>query len=54
MVDWKRLGMAVLSVAFIGGVIAIILLFPKVLLAFLVAAIVCMIIFSFYKVLGDI
>lgn len=45
--------MAVFSVAFIGGVIAIILLFPKVLLVFAAVAIVCMIIFLFYKAFGD-
>ena len=31
MVDWKRLGFAVLSVAFIGGLIAILLFAQKCL-----------------------
>ena len=54
MVDWKRLGFAVLSVAFIGGLIAILLFAPKVFAILGEVAIVCIGIFLLvYKALGD-
>ena len=57
MVDWKRLIMAVLSVALCGGVVALMLLAPKVLVVFgavsLACIIVCIFIALFYKALGD-
>ena len=56
MVDWGRLGFAALSVALIGGLIAILLFAPKVLVVFgavfLACIIVCIIIALFYKALG--
>lgn len=55
MVDWKRLGLAVLCTAILFGVcIVLVLLSPDVLLALGVVAFVCLVIFSFYKTLGDI
>ena len=57
MIDWWRLGMSVFSVALCGGLIALLIFAPKVLLVlgavFLVCIIVCAIIFIFYKILGD-
>ena len=57
MIDWWRLGMSVFSVALIGGLIALMLLAPKVLVVFGEVFIVCIgiffIIFLVYKDLGD-
>ena len=58
MIDWERLGMAVLlTTIFIGvcGVfLALIIFLPcKVLFVLAGVAIVCMIISAFYKTLGD-
>ena len=57
MVDWKRLGLAVLSVALVGGLIAILLFAPKVFVILEEVAVVCIIvgiiIAIFYKALGD-
>lgn len=57
MVDWKRLGLAALSVALCGGVVALMLLVPKVLVVIgavsLACIIVCIFIALFYKALGD-
>ena len=57
MVDWGRLGFAALSVALIGGLIAILLFAPKVMVVlgavFLACIIVCIIIALFYKALGE-
>ena len=51
MVDWKRLGLAVLcSATFIGGYIILIYLPIYVLFALIVVGLV----FLFYKALGDI
>ena len=56
MIDWWRFGMSIFSVALIGGLIALMLLAPKVLVAFggmtLICIIVGVIVFIFYKVLG--
>ena len=57
MVDWKRLGLAVLSVALVGGLTAILLFAPKVFVILGEVAVVCIIvgiiIAIFYKALGD-
>lgn len=57
MIDWERLGFAALSVALIGGLIAILLFAPKVLVVFgavvIACIIVCIIIALFYKALGE-
>lgn len=54
MVDWKRLGLAVLCTAILaGGCIVLVLLPISVLLALVIVAFVCMFIFLFYKALGD-
>ena len=57
MVDWGRLGFTVLSVALIGGLIAILLFAPKVFVILGEVAVVCIIvgiiIAIFYKALGD-
>ena len=44
MVDWKRLGLAVLSVALVGGLIAILLFAPKVYVILGEVAVVCIIV----------
>ena len=57
MIDWERLGIATLSVALIGGVVALMLLVPKVLVVFGAVSLVCigifLIILLFYKMLGE-
>jgi len=57
MVDWERLGLAALSVALCGGIVALMLLAPKVLVVIgavsLACIIVCIFIAIFYKALGD-
>lgn len=55
MVDWKRLGIAVLCTAtLIGGFIVLINLPDYVFLALVVTAFACALVFAFYKALGDI
>lgn len=58
MIDWWRLGMSIFSVICMGGLIALMILAPKVLVVigavFLICIIVGVIVFIFYKVLGDI
>ena len=55
MVNWKCLGMAVLCAAtFIGGCMVLAHFFPNVWLALIAVTFVCMVIFSFYMILGDI
>ena len=52
MVDWKRLGMAVLcTVATYGGCIVLVLLPISVLFALVIVAFVCMLIFLFKKLI---
>lgn len=57
MVDRERLWLAALSVALCGGVVALVLLAPKVLVVIgavsIACIIVCIIIFLFYKALGE-
>ena len=55
MIDWKRLGIAVLCTAIlVGGCIVIIHLPIEVLLAFIVVAFVCALTLAFYMLLDDI
>ena len=57
MIDWKRLGIAVLCTAILlsafGVCILLAFLPDKVLFVLAVVAFVCMIISAFYKALGD-
>lgn len=56
MIDWWRLGMSIFSVALCGGLIALLLFAPKVLVVFggisLICIIVVILVFIFYKILG--
>lgn len=54
MIDWGRLAKAVLCTAIvICGIIAIIISPIYVFLALVITALVCALIFLFYKALGD-
>ena len=57
MIDWWRLGMSIFSVVLTGGLITLVIFAPKVLVIFggvsLICIIVCVLIFIFYKILGD-
>lgn len=57
MIDWWRLGMSIFSVALCGGLIVLFLFAPKVLVVFgeisLICIIVVILVFIFYKILGD-
>ena len=57
MIDWWRLKMSIFGVILMGGLAALLIFAPKVLVIFggvsLVCIIVCVLIFIFYKILGD-
>lgn len=57
MIDYNRLLAAIVCVVLTGGLTALFIFAPKVLVIFggvsLVCIIVCVIIFIFYKILGD-